>query len=104
MRGETSLDDINAVPKTLGDDNFAQLGSDSLMAADSVDGDGNLDLNGLVKRWAKIKPEVRTAMFGNTSADAFSDALGKAKGATGKLSDVNDTLPSYSATGRWIRF
>ncbi len=101
MRGDTSLDDIDAVRKTLGDQNFQQLGSDSLkrIAADSVAPDGTLDYSGLVKRWNCINPNVRSAMFGD-SADAFHDALNQATGATANLKTVNDTVADLLGNGK----
>jgi hypothetical protein len=100
MRGETSLADINAVKQTLGDDNFQQLGSDSLkrIAADSIAPDGTLDLKGLVRRWSKINPDVRAAMFGD-DADTFHNALTQATGATGQLKNVTDTVGDLLGNG-----
>lgn len=91
MRGETSIDDINAVKNTIGEDNFKNLGHDSLrrLVADSIDESGNMDYSKFLRTWSKIKPAVRVAMFGPDLATDLTDNLNVATKAQTKLVDLN---------------
>lgn len=99
IRGETSLDDIDAVRKVVGDENFAELGKSTLarLVADSVGdvatGDaGKLDYGKFLTNWNRIKPEVRLAMFGNEGATSLTDALNSASEGNKQLAATNDLV------------
>jgi hypothetical protein len=106
IKGETSLDDIDAVRKTVGDANFQKLGQDSFkrLVADSMGdagtGDeGKLNYKQFLSKWNRIDPRVRTAMFGSANQSALTDALNQATNATGKLADINKTVTDLIGNG-----
>ena len=101
MSGATSLDDINAVKKAFGDQTYNRFATDALQrfAADSVDDQGSVDYNGLLKKWNRMKPDVREAMFGKFPSDTFSNVLNGASGADEKLNSANKTLSNIMANG-----
>jgi hypothetical protein len=106
IKGETSLDDIDAVRKTVGEDNFQKLGQDSFkrLVADSMGdaatGDeGKLNYKQFLSKWNRIDPRVRTEMFGSANQSGLTDALNQATGATGKLADINKTVTDLIGNG-----
>lgn len=97
ITGNTSLDDINAVKQAFGDQLYHRFATDALQrfAADSIDEQGHIDYNGLLKKWNRIKPDVRDAAFGKFSSDTFSNVLNGAVGADDKLRSANQTLANF---------
>lgn len=82
-RGETSVDDIRAVRKTIGAQNMGKLGDQmfSRWIADATT-DGKFDPEQLVNKWTKMKPEVRDELFSlddPKNTPQFRDWFGNSK-------------------------
>ena len=101
LSGNTSLDDIDAARKVVGDDGIKSLGGATLqrMVADHVDqATGEVDYKKLFKTFQKINPEVRKAYFGETG-DALSKALTTATQASGTLDEVGKNIKDILGNG-----
>jgi hypothetical protein len=101
LSGNTSIDDIDAARKVVGDHGIKALGGATLqrMVADHVDKvTGEVDYKKLFKTFQKVDPEVRNAYFGDTGK-SLEDALRTATSASGTLDDVGQNIKSILGNG-----
>lgn len=93
MGGQTSVDDIAAVRKALGDQNFSTVANATLqnIVKSHVDDAGNLDYQKLFKTFNRIDPDVRSAMFGD-QGKALSSALKVANDSSNGLDEIGTTV------------
>lgn len=101
LSGNTSLDDVDAMRKVVGDQGVKSLGTQTLqrMVADHVDqATGEVDYKKLFKTFQKVNPDVRQAYFGDTGK-ALEAALRSATSASGTLDDVGQNIKSILGNG-----
>jgi hypothetical protein len=112
MGGETSIKDIQAFRKAIGEESFGKFSDDSLQrtVADSVDPKtGELSFQKLFSNWNRIPSEVRKEMFGKSIRagvlqDAISqvqnvNALGTIPNATAALKDIDKSISQILGNG-----
>ena len=100
MGGQTSIDDIAAVKSALGEQNFQKVATASLqnIVKNFVDANDNLDYKGLFKKFNRIDPNVRAAMFGD-QGKALGDALRVADASSRGLDEIHTKIADLLGNG-----
>jgi hypothetical protein len=100
MGGQTSIKDIADVKQALGPQNFSTVSRASLqnIVQSSMNDSGDVDYKGLFKKFGKIDPNVRSAMFGQ-QGEQLADALKVATDASGAQTEIGKQITGMLGNG-----